>query len=138
MDKYLTEESIFDGSPLFGLYKDSKGVCNGSVIDSVYKSVFAKFVKGCEVASAIEELENGDSSLYAKECENTTSTIKDYMKLLYHNCATFSCKTFHCSVQRLVKGSHLTSLKYLQGNLSEIYGSRSCQVRNIFNLAAAT
>ena len=26
----------------------------------------------------MEELENGDSSLYAKECENTTSTIKDY------------------------------------------------------------
>ena len=69
----------------------------------------------------MEELENGDSSLYAKECENTTSTINDYMKRLYHNCATSSCKTFHCSVQRLVKGSHLTSLKYLHGNLSEIY-----------------
>lgn len=113
-------------------------MCNGSVIDAVYKSVFAKFVKGCEVASSMEELENDESSLYAKECENTTSTINDYMKRLYHNCATSSCKTFHCSVQRLVKGSHLTSQKYLHGNLSEIYPCFNFLIFKLSKVSKAT
>ena len=50
----LNRRKHFCDSPLFGLYEDSKGVCNGSVIDSVYKYVFSLLVKGCEVVSAME------------------------------------------------------------------------------------
>ena len=107
LGKYLSGTSIFDGPKLYDLYKDSKGVCDGSAIEAIYTTLFAKYEKGCKVAIGLEKLENNGKTSFDVECEDNKSIIKDFVKQMYHNCATSSCKAFHCSVQRLVKGSHL-------------------------------
>lgn len=104
--------------------KDSNGVWNGSALDStcIFKTLFADSVIGYTVATTIERIEHGEnSSLYANECKATMSKVVNYVKGLYHSCATPSCKRFHCSVQHIFSRSPPTSPIDLYEKLSEIY-----------------
>ena len=122
LGKYLSGTRIFDGPLLFDLYKNNKGICNGSAMESVYKTLFAEYVIGCTVATTVERIEhNVNTSLYATECRDTMSKVKDYVKSLYHNCARPSCRIFHCSVQTLFNKSPPVSPTDLHGKLLEMY-----------------
>ena len=122
LGKYLSGTRIFDGPLLFDLYKNNEGICDGSAMESVYKTLFAEYVIGCTVATTVERLEhNANTSLYAGECRDTMSKVKDYVKSLYHNCARPSCKIFHCSVQTLFSKNPPVSPKDLHEKLSQIY-----------------
>ena len=69
LGKYLSGKTIFDELLLFDLYKNNDGICNGSAMESIYKTLFADYVIGCTVASLIVMLENGaNTKLYANEC----------------------------------------------------------------------
>nr|XP_022288112.1 uncharacterized protein LOC111100476 isoform X2 [Crassostrea virginica] len=118
----LSGQRIFDSHPLFDLYKDGEGVCNGSAIESISKNLFADYVIGCTVASTIEAFENGvNTTLYGNECKDTISKVITYMRRLYSDCALPSCKTFHCSVQSLFGEIPPTSSQDLYSKLSEMY-----------------
>nr|XP_022289628.1 uncharacterized protein LOC111101433 [Crassostrea virginica]XP_022289629.1 uncharacterized protein LOC111101433 [Crassostrea virginica] len=120
LGKYLSGTRIIDGPLLFDLYKNNEGICNGSAMESVYKTLFAKYVIGCTVATSVERIEHtANTSVYATECRDTMSKVRDYVKILYNDCARLSCKVFHCSVQTLLNPPG--SPKYLHEKLSKNY-----------------
>ena len=91
-------------------------------MESIYKTLFADYAIGCTVASTLARIEHGrNASLYANECHDTMSQIIDYIKSLYHTCALPSCKSFHCSVQKLFSKDFPASAADLHERLSEMY-----------------
>ena len=122
LGKYLSGSRIFDGPLLFDLYKDSNGVCNGSAMESIFKTLFAEYAIGCTIATTIERIEHSENaSLYANECKDTMFKIVDYVKSLYQNCAPPACRNFHCSVQSIFSKYPPGSPDDLHANLSEMY-----------------
>ena len=122
LGKYLSGARTVDGLLFFDFFRNEEGVCNGSAIESVFKALFADYVIGCSVATTIEEIENGaNTRLYANECNDIMSTVVDYIKRSYSECAPPSCKSFHSSVQRLFQNNQISSPKDLFEKLTDEY-----------------
>nr|XP_022286611.1 uncharacterized protein LOC111099583 [Crassostrea virginica]XP_022286612.1 uncharacterized protein LOC111099583 [Crassostrea virginica]XP_022286613.1 uncharacterized protein LOC111099583 [Crassostrea virginica] len=122
LGKYLSGGKILDAPLLFDLYKNREGICDGPAMESTYKTLFADYAIGCNVASTLARIEHGrNASLYAMECNDTMSQIIDYVKRLYHTCAPPSCRIFHCSVQKLFSKDFPASPDDLHKKLSEMY-----------------
>ena len=122
LGKFLSGKTILDELLLFDLYKNNDGICNGSAMESIYKTLFADYVIGCTVATLIEMLENGaNTKLYANECKDIMYTIMDYVKSLYRKCASMSCRNFHFSVETLFRNGQISSSSGLHKVLTDMY-----------------
>lgn len=122
LGKYLSGESIIRTPPLFDLYKDANGVCDGAVIDGVFKYVFTNLAVGCSVVRTTEPLISGhDTNLYGTECESVMNKVLKYMESVYKGCAMKSCITFHSNVQRQLAKYPSITLVALHEKLSEMY-----------------
>lgn len=117
--KYLSGESIIDAPPLFELFK-KEGICNGSAMESVFKSLFADYLTGCTIAHTIAIIEN-TGHLYANDCKVGMSEIQNNVKELYRDCAPSSCTSIYCYVENQIGGSLTMTPKSLHESLSNEY-----------------
>lgn len=122
LGKYLSGKSIVDTSPLLDLYKDRNGVCDGAVINGVFKYVFSNLAVGCSVVRTTEELTHiSRTILYTNECKTIMNDVLKYMEREYNGCAPKSCNTFHNHVQSKLASHTSLTAGALHGKLSEMY-----------------
>lgn len=122
LGKYLSGNSIVNTPPLLDLYKDADGVCDGAVINGVFKYVFSNLAVGCSVVRTTETLTHGhDADLYNNECKTIMNAVLKYMESEYNGCAPKSCNTFHRHVQSQLASHSSLTVGALHGKLSEMY-----------------
>lgn len=122
LGKYLSGNPIVNTPPLLDLYKDADGVCDGAVINGVFKYVFSNLAVGCSVVRTTEALTHGpDEDLYNNECKTIMNKVLTYMESEYNGCAPKSCNTFHSHVQSQLASHSSLTLGALNGKLSEMY-----------------
>lgn len=122
LGKYLSGKSILNTPPLLDLYKDGNGVCDGAVINGVFKYVFSNLAVGCSVVRTTEALTHESrTNLYDNECKTIMNDVLNYMESEYNGCAPKSCNTFHNYVQSELASHTSLTLGAIHGKLSEMY-----------------
>lgn len=121
LGKYLSGKSILNTPPLLDLYKEN-GVCDGAVINGVFKYVFSNLAVGCSVVRTTEALTHESrTNLYDDECKTIMNDVLNYMESEYNGCAPKSCNTFHNHVNNQLASHTSLTLGALHGKLSEMY-----------------
>lgn len=95
LGKYLLGKLILNILLLLDFYKEN-GVCDGVVINGVFKYVFFNLVVGCSVVRIIEVfMYESRMNLYDDECKMIMNDVLKYMEREYNGCVFKFCNIFY-------------------------------------------
>lgn len=100
---YLSGKPLLNSKPLFDLFNNDDGTCNGEDIEQIYRSLYVKFFDGCIIISAAERMKHINSTIYKDRCWEMNKNISAYMRFFYGKCINKSCSSFHSRVSALLE-----------------------------------